>query len=390
MHSALTVVAVLCALLALAGAAYFAICIVSARRFQRDCSRLLLGEGPGETPFTPPVSILKSLKGLDPHMYSAFRSHCSLDYPQYEVLFGVSDAHDPALALVEKLRAEFPQVKLRVVHCPQALGLNGKVNNLAQMLPQAQYEHIVINDSDILVPCDYLQRVLAPLAQPGVCMVTTLYRGLAGRTLASKLEALGLSTDFSAGVLVARVMEGGIHFALGATIATTKTVVREMGGLEPLADYLGDDYELGARTAAAGYQVRLANIVVETALPDYSFREFWAHQLRWARNVKDRRRTQYFGLIVSFGLIWAVLAVVAAPYAWWTSLALAVTAALRFASAVVVGRGVLADPQVLRDLWLLPLRDLVALATWLASYFGDEVEWRGMRFRLRHGKLERI
>jgi ceramide glucosyltransferase len=386
MHSVLTAVALLCALLALAGTAYFTMCIAAAQRFRRDCSRL----SPVETPSTPPVSILRSLKGLDPHMYSAFRSHCSLDYPEYEVLFGASDANDPALALVEKLRDEFPQAMLRVVHCPQALGLNGKVSNLAQMLPQARYEHIIINDSDILVPRDYLQRVLAPLAQPEVGMVTTLYRGLAGRTLGSKLEALGLSTDFSGSVLVARVMEGGIRFALGATIATTKTVLREIGGVEPLADYLGDDYELGARTAAAGYQVRLADIVVETALPDYSFREFWAHQLRWARNVRDRRGAQYFGLIVSFGLIWAVLAVVAAPGAWWTWLAFTVTAALRLTSAVVVGRGVLADPQVLRDLWLLPLRDLVALAIWLVSYFGDEVEWRGMRFRLRHGKLERI
>ena len=386
MHSALTFVAVLCALLALAGAAYFAMCIAAARRFQRECSRLCYGE----TRFTPPVSILRSLKGLDPHMYSAFRSHCRLEYPEYEMLFGVSEADDPALALVEKLREEFPQAKLRVVHCPTALGLNGKVSNLAQMLPQARYEYIVINDSDILVPRNYLLRVLAPLAQPGVGMVTALYRGRAAKTLGSKLEALGLSTDFSGGVLVARAMEGGIRFGLGATIATTKTILREIGGLEPLADYLGDDYELGARAAAAGYQVRLADIVVETALPDYSFRDFWAHQLRWARNVKDRRGAQYFGLIVTFGLVWAVLAVVAAPRAWWTWLVFVVTAALRVMSAVVVGRGVLDDPQVLRDLWFLPLRDVVALAIWLVSYFGDEVEWRGLRFRLRHGKLERI
>ncbi len=384
MHSALTAVAALCTLLALAGATLFAMCIVAARRFQRECSQ------EGETRFTPPVSILKSLKGLDPHMYSAFRSHCLLDYPEYEVVFGVCDADDPALALVEKLREEFPQAKLRVVYCPEALGLNGKVSNLAQMLPQAQYEHIIINDSDILVPRDYLQRVLAPLAQPEVGMVTALYRGLASGTVGSKLEALGLSTDFAGGVLVARALEGGIHFALGGTIATTKTVLRETGGLLPLADYLADDYELGARTAAAGHQVRLANIVVETAVPDYSFRDFWTHQLRWARTVKDRRFAQYFGLIVTFGLIWAVLAVAAAPGAWWTWLALAVTAALRFTSAIVVGRGVLADPQVLRDLWLLPLRDAATLAIWLASYFGDEVEWRGSRFRLHHGKLERI
>ena len=384
MHSALTAVAALCALLALAGAAYFAMCIVAAHRFRRECSHT------SETRFAPPVSILRSLKGLDPHMYAAFRSHCLLDYPEYEVLFGASDADDPALALVEKLREEFPQAKLLVVHCPNVLGLNGKVSNLVQMLPQASYEYIIINDSDILVPRNYLLRVLAPLAQPGVGMVTTLYRGRAGKTLGSKLEALGLSTDFSGGVLVARALEGGIRFGLGATIATTKTVLREIGGLESLADYLGDDYELGARAAAAGYQVRLADIVVETALPDYSFRDFWAHQLRWARNVKDRRGAQYFGLIVTFGLVWAVLAVAAAPRAWWTWLVLAVTAGLRVTSAVVIGRGVLADPQVLQDLWLLLLRDVVALAIWLVSYFGDEVEWRGLRFRLRDGKLERV
>ena len=384
MHSVLTAVAVICALLALAGVAYFAMCVVAASRFQRECSH------PGETNFTPPASILRSLKGLDPHMYAAFRSHCLLDYPEYEVLFGVSDLNDPALALVEKLREEFPHVKLRIVHCPNVLGLNGKVSNLAQMLPQARYEHIVINDGDILVPPNYLTRVLAPLAQPGVGMVTALYRGLAGKTLGSKLEALGLSTDFSGGVLVARAMEGGMRFGLGATIATTKTVLRDIGGLEPLADYLGDDYELGARAAAAGYQVHLADIVVETALPDYSFRDFWAHQVRWARNVKDRRGAQYFGLIVSFGLVWGVLAVVAAPRDWWTWLVFALTAALRVTSAVVVGRGVLADPQVLGGLWLLPLRDLVALAIWLVSYFGDEVEWRGLRFRLHDGKLERM
>src|ERR1035437_7624223 len=177
------------------------------------------------------------------------------------MLFGASDVDDPALALVEKLREEFPQAKLRVVHCPQELGLNGKVSNLVQMLPQARYEYIVINDSDILVPRNYLLRLLAPLAQPRVGMVTTLYRGRAGKTLGSKLEALGLSTDFSGGVLPARPIEGGIRFALGGHIGAPKTVIRDIGGLEPLADYLGDDYELGARTAVAGHKVELANIV---------------------------------------------------------------------------------------------------------------------------------
>jgi len=193
-----------------------------------------------------------------------------------------------------------------VVPCPDSLGLNGKVSTLAQVLPHAQYEHILINDSDIVAGPDYLRRVMREFAGEHVGMVTTLYRGLPGKTLPSKLEALGLSTDFMGGVLVAREMEGGVRFALGATIATTKTVLRTIGGLEALVDHLGDDYELGARTASAGYKVKLADAVVETALPDYTWREFWAHQMRWARNVRDRRRAQYFGLIVTFGLAWGI------------------------------------------------------------------------------------
>jgi len=384
MPSVPIVIAAVCALLGLAGTVYFAMSIWAAKRFQADRGRAI------DRKFAPPVSILKSLRGLDPQMYAVFRSHCLLDYPEYEVLFGVHSLDDPAVALVEQLREEFPLRNLRLIHCPAELGLNGKVSNLVQMLPQASYEHVIINDSDIVVSRDYLLRVMAPFAQPGVGMVTTLYRGLAGNTLGSKLEALGLSTDFTGGVLVARAMEGGIRFGLGATIATTKTVLGEIGGLEPLVDYLGDDYELGARAAAAGHQIELADTIVETALPHYSSRELWLHQMRWARNIKDRRPAQYFGLIATFGLVWAALAVLLDPSAWWTWLILAITAATRFASAVVVGRGVLNDPRVVRDLWLLPLRDFMALLIWIASFGGSEVEWRGLRFRLRKGKLERV
>ena len=384
MQLVFTVIAAVCALLALAGTAYFGMCIWAAGRFRRKSSAAKHED------FAPPVSLLKSLKGLDPHMHAAFRSHCLLDYPEYELLFGVADRNDPALELVAKLQQEFPQRQLRVIYCPVSLGLNGKVSNLAQMLPRAQYEHVLINDSDIVVAPDYLRRVMSAFAEEQVGMVTTLYRGLAGKTLPSKIEALGLSSDFMGGVLVAREMEGGVRFALGATIATTKSLLQKIGGLEALVDHLGDDYELGARTAAAGFKVELADVVVETALPDYSFGEFWAHQLRWARNVKDRRRAQYFGLIVTFGLAWGILAVVFAPLAWWTWAVLAVIAALRVTAAVAVGRGVLNDPCVLRYLWLLPLRDFSALGLWLASFAGNEVEWRGLKFKVRDGKLERM
>jgi len=322
-------------------------------------------------------------------MYAAFRSHCLLDYAEYELLFGVSDPNEPTLELVTRLQREFPNRRIRVVQCPKSLGLNGKVSTLAQMLPQAKYDHILINDSDIVAPPDYLRRVMRPFADERVGMVTSLYRGMAGKTLPSKLEALGLSTDFMGGVLVAREMESGVRFALGATMATTKRVLREIGGLEPLVDYLGDDYELGARMAARGYKVELSDVVVETALPNYTFADFWRHQLRWARNVRDRRHVQYFGLIVTFGLAWGILAVLAEPRAWWTWTALAIVAVSRVFAALAIGRGVLRDPNVTRDWWLLPVRDVVALAVWVTSFAGNEIEWRGLKFRVRDGKLEK-
>ena len=384
MHATLTVIAAVCALLALAGAMYFALCVWAARRFRREGSKV------SGIDFEPPVSILKSLKGLDPHMYAAFRSHCLLDYAEYELLFGVNDPNEPALELVTRLQRECPQRKIRVIQCPKVLGLNGKVSTLAQMLPQAKYEHMLINDSDIVAPPDYLRRVMRPFAGQRVGMVTSLYRGLAGKTLPSKLEAFGLSTDFMGGVLVARQMERGMRFALGATMATTKRVLREIGGLEPLVDCLGDDYELGARTAAAGYKIELSHVVVETALPDYTFSSFWSHQLRWARNVRDRRPAQYFGLIVTFGLAWGILSVLAAPFLWWTWTAFVVVALLRILAAATVGHSVLGDPSVMSDLWLLPLRDFVAFAVWLTSFAGNEIEWRGLKFRVRNGKLEKL
>jgi ceramide glucosyltransferase len=383
MQIGLQVFAAVCGLLAIAGAAYFALSAWAGLRFLARTPHLA-------STSTLPVSIMKSLMGVDPHMRAAFRSHCLLDYSEYEVLFGVNDLNDPAVELVSELQREFPQARLRIVHCPLVLGSNGKISNLVQMVPQAQYEHVLINDSDILVEPNFLQRVMHGFDDPEVGVVTTLYRAVSEGSVWSKLEALGISTDFMGGVLVAREMEGGIRFALGATMATTKSALAMIGGLESLVDVLGDDYELGARVAAAGYCVELADAVVETAIADYTWRDFWQHQLRWARNVKDRRPAQYLGLIVTFGLAWGVLAVAAAPDAWWAWAGFVAVLVARVAGAVVIGGRVLRDAQVGRDWWLIPLRDFVALGVWVASFFGNTVVWRGERFRLREGKLEKL
>ena len=370
------------------GAAYYLVCLYSAARFLGE--HKAAGGGVRPTPPTPPVSILKPLKGTDPEMYESFRSHCLQDYPEYEIIFGVSDPADPALRLVERLKLEFPLCAIRAMVCSENLGSNAKVSNLAQMLRQAKYENVLVNDSDIRVQPDYLRRVMAPLADQRTGLVTCLYRGTAGPTLGSRLEAVGISTDFAVGVLAAQQLEGGIRFGLGSTLAFRRRDLEAIGGFEALVDYLGDDYEIGKRIAERGLKVRLSDVVVETFLPVYTLREFVDHQLRWGRTVRDSRRWGYLGLVLTFGLPWAVLAVILSHGALWAWALLAATAGLRVAVALVVGWSVLRDRQVLRLLPWLPLRDLVALLVWLASLVGHNVVWRGDSFTLKDGKLARI
>jgi ceramide glucosyltransferase len=370
--------------LALCGLGFYCAALWSARAFVRR-------KRPHAVDFHPPVSILKPLKGFDHDMYVAFASHCRQQYAgEYEILFGVSSMDDPSVAAVEQLKAEFPQVAIRLILCPDVLGPNGKVSNLAQMVPQARYSYILINDSDIKVSHRYLERVMVQFADAKVGMVTALYRGRTHGTLGSKMEALGISTDFAAGVLTARKLEGGIRFGLGSTLAMSREALDAIGGLAPLADHLADDYELGARIASRGYRVELMDEFVETTVPAYSFRQFLVHQLRWARGMRDVRRWGYAGVVFTFGLPWAVLNLVAAGASLSSIALLSLVFAARVTVALTIGVGLLRDRQVLRDLWLLLPRDLIALAVWMWSYAGNTITWRDQTFTLKGGRLQQI
>jgi ceramide glucosyltransferase len=291
--------------------------------------------------------------------------------------------------------------------CPSRLGSNGKVSTLAQLVPLARHDFLLINDSDITVSSRYLERVMAHFAapaghspgqsamQPGrvqapVGLVTALYRGRAHGTLPSQLEALGIATDFQAGVLLSKMIEGGLHYGLGSTLAISRQALNQIGGLEPLADHLADDYELGARVDQAGYRIALSAEVVETAIPAYAWRGFLDHQLRWARTVRNARPWGYAGLIFTHGLGWALLNVLASglsPLSLWL---LGLSFLLRVTQAMTVGAQVLGDHQVLPSLWLLPLRDIVAMGVWVAGFAGNTIVWRGERFVLKGGKLQRV
>lgn len=368
------------------GLGYYLVALWSARNFQHSLRR-------SPPAFHPPVSILKPVKGLDPEMYASFASHCNQDYAgDYEILFGVSSMDDPAVAAIERLQAEYPERAIHLILCPESRGANGKVSNLTQILPHALFDYLIINDSDIKVSPHYLTHILAGFQMPErggrVGMVTAAYRGRASKTLGSRMEALGISTDFIPGALTSRWLERGIRFGLGSTLGMSREALDAAGGLLPIVDYLADDFELGLRIAHAGFEVVLSGEVVDTFLPAYTFPQFLEHQLRWARSIRDSRKL-YAALVVTFGLPWAAANVIVSGLSLPSVALFSVTLAARVALALTVGVGILNDGQVLRDFWLLLPRDVVGLWVWLWSYASHTITWRGEEFRLRKGKLER-
>lgn len=383
------IIAAITSVLTVVGIGYYLLAIWSVREFKGRSLRPLPN-------FQPPVSILKPVRGVDREMYESFRSHCTQEYEgAYEVIFGVGSEDDPAVEAIERLKKEFPALAIRMVVCPKNLGANGKVSNLLQMLPYAANPYILINDSDIRVSSHYLRRVMACFRQAHhrdgrVGVVTTLYHGRAHTTIGSRMEALGISTDFITGVLTAQQLEGGLRFGLGATLAVSREALDSIGGLEPLVDYLADDYQLGARAAAAGYEVVLSPEVVQTYVPAYSFRQFLAHQIRWGRSTRDSRKVGYAGLALTYGVAWSILNLIATGASFTGVGLFCVALILRMALAALVAVGVLGDREAVQDWWLLIPRDLLALGLWAWSFAGDTVAWRGQHFTLKNGKLSRM
>ncbi len=387
-HAA-AILAAIPGLLAVAGILFCALALWAARDFARD-QRLL----PREHPDAPPVSILKPVHGLDPGLLDALRTHCTQDYAApLELLIAVRTLEDPAVPVLEALAAEFPEMRIEVVTTPLVLGANGKMSNLAQLLPHARHDLILISDADIAVGPRYLRRITALFLEPRTGLVTAPYRGRThprGRpTLGSRLEALAIATDFMPGVLSARLTDRGMRFALGSTLLVSRAALAAAGGLEALTGVLADDFVLGQRVLAAGYRIALSPEVVSTAVPGYTLRGFWAHQLRWARTVRTARPASYVGLVFTHPLPWALLYLAASGGSALAVLLLLLAVLARMAVALLVGYGLLGDAQVLRDLVLLPLRDCYALALWVWSYAGDTLEWRGEQFRVHKGKLLR-
>src|SRR5437016_13278249 len=273
--------------------------------------------------------------------------------------------------MIRQIIAEFPERKIRLLVGAEQFGANRKVNKLARLAREAQNEVLVLTDGDVRVGPRFLREVVAPLAARKTGAVTCFYRGIAEKNLGAEIEAVGASSDFFAGVLMAGWTEG-ITFALGASIATTKEWLGKIGGFQAIADTLADDYELGNRIAKTGGEVVLAREGVWTVYPAQTLRGFWDHQLRWARTVRLCRPLSYAGLLFTQGLPWMVLAALAAPAGWIAGIYPAAYVVLRSGMAWTVGGWGVGDQVLRRNLWLVPVRDAIYFVVWLVSFRSEE------------------
>lgn len=331
--------------------------------------------------FTPPATIFKPVRGADAGAYENFASFCRQDYPAYQLLFGVRDAEDPAVPIIRRLMADFPALDIELVISQREWGYNAKVSNLQNMFPLAKHNILLIADSDIRVAPDYLRRVVAPMQRAQVGMVTCLYRGAEAGSPAAQLEDVGIAATFGPEVCSSRLLEG-IAFALGSTIVMRRELLERIGGFAGVADYLADDFLLGNRTAKLGYEIVLSDCVVDHVSGATSWSAMLKHQLRWGRSTRISRPWGYRGLILTYGTATSLLALFAwgfAPFAWWLFGAALV---VRFLPVFLIGVYGLRDRSLARWFWLVPVRDLLTFGIWLVSFIGDEIEWRGARFRV--------
>ena len=336
--------------------------------------------------FTPPVSNLKPVRGSDPEMYENFASYCRQDYPEYEVIFCTGGPDDAAVPVIQKLMVDFPACRIRLLFSDGHTAVNDKVAKLRRLIEEASYEIVVINDADVRVEPGYLRSVVAPLENPKTGAVTCMYVSTREMNLVERLQTIGMLSDFYPGLLVAWQLDG-VKFALGQTIVTTRSRIRNFGGYESLENRPADDLLVGRLIAEQGCEVVLLPYAVN-AVPDFeSLRGFWDKRTRWMTVMRHMRPWGHVGLIFTFGLVWSLAAIAAHPTIMVAAAYLGVYAMFRCAMTYVVGVRGLKQSGLWKKMLLIPLWDATAFAIWLASFFRRSVRWRGVQYRIRDGKL---
>ena len=360
---------------------YYLIAIFSAWHFFRVSSR----QNTFNT-FTPPVSILKPVRGHDPDAYENYASFCRQDYPEYEVVFCVGDRSDPALVAIEQVIRDFPQCRIRVLFGSGRIAANDKVAKLVRLVNDAQYEHLVINDSDVRAEPGYLRRVVAPLADSKVGAVTCFYAPTDEKTLVQHLQSVGMLSDFYAGILVAWQLDG-VKFALGPTIATTRTRLAGFGGYEAIENRPADDLLVGRLIAEQGYEVRLLSYSVLTVADYASMRDLFNKRLRWIVVMRKMRPWGHIGLIFTLGLPWALAAAIAGPRPAIAAGYLGSYLLFRWLMTWLIGSWGLKHRVSWEKYALIPVWDAMATLIWLVSFTRSTIMWRGYKYFLREGQL---
>jgi ceramide glucosyltransferase len=337
-----------------------------------------------------PVTVMVPLCGADLGAYESYATLCRLDYPDYQIVFGVTDSRDSSLPIINRLIAEFPGRDIALVVRPDLIGQNLKISNLHNMLARVKHDLIVIIDSDVRVREDLLRKIIPVLNEERVGLVTCLYRALKAPTLPAVVEAIGITSEFQPNVLVARTLEG-MRFALGAVMATTRRTLNAIGGFRALADYLADDYIFGNLVWKTGYEVRLSKTVVETMPGHFSFSAMMKHQIRLARGIRACRPWSYLGLVVTHGIALASLNTLINQGSGSSLKLLVLAVSIRMVTAWQIGVRRLEDRILRKYIWFLPIRDLFGFVTWCSALLVRRVEWRGKEFRIgKEGKIVRV
>ncbi|MGA7461641.1 MAG: glycosyltransferase [Candidatus Korobacteraceae bacterium] len=360
---------------------YYLLAIFSSLRYFHVSWR----ENPPNRDFTPPISCLKPIRGLDDDAYENYASFCRQDYPEYEIVFCV-DADDPALPVLEKLIADFPERKIRLVLGSGRDAINDKVGRLTRLVSEAKYDLLVITDGDIRVGPDYLRAVAHPFRNPKVGGATAIYVSTEETSFVQELQSVGMISDFFAGIFVDWQLEG-IKFMFGQSIVTTKERIAGFGGYEALENRPADDLNVGRLVAAQGYEVKLLPYVVKTVADFQSLKDLFYKRVRWMTVMRLMRRRGHEGLVFTWGLIWALIAVATVPTRTVAIAYLGSYAVLRVVLTWIIGVHGMKQKGMWKKMPLIPLWDLVAFMIWVASFGRKTIRWRGYEYYLRDGIL---
>lgn len=360
---------------------YYFLALYSSWRFFQSAKKAV-----SPPDYTPPVSNLKPIRGLDTEAYENFSSYCKQDYPDYELLFGIGDGDEAVLEVIEKLKRDFPRQRIRVIHVSGHTAPNDKVVKLARLVDEAQNEVLVINDSDVRVRPDYLRSVVAPMRDAKVGAVTCLYVSTHEHTFIQRLQSIGMICDFYPGILVARQLDG-VKFAFGQTIVTTRKHLAGFGGYSVIENRPADDLLVGRLVAEQGFEVELLAYAVETVADFRSLSEFFFKRLRWMTVMRHMRPWGHLGLIFTQGLAWSLVAVAIHPTARVALLYLGGYLCVRAGMTWLIGVWGLKQRGIWKKMALVPVWDAWALLIWLLSFGRSSIRWRDIDYRIRGGVL---